>query len=166
MFLRELHIVFHNDCTFPSKEHKDSNFSTFWPTLLICCLFDNSHPNRGEVILICSSIMISWASQVAQQGSYSNAGDPSSIPGWRRSPGGGHGNPLQYSCLENPHGQRSLAGYSSWSHKEMDMTERSSTAQHMISYVEQFFIYLYIFFKKMKRQKTDFISTQTFKRCC
>ena len=28
-----------------------------------------------------------------------------------RSPGGGHGNPLQYSCLEHPHGQRSLAGY-------------------------------------------------------
>ena len=31
-----------------------------------------------------------------------NAGDPGSIPGWGRSPGGGHGNPLQYSCLENP----------------------------------------------------------------
>ena len=29
-----------------------------------------------------------------------------------RSPGGRHGNPLQYSCLENPHGQRSLMGYS------------------------------------------------------
>ena len=29
-----------------------------------------------------------------------------------RSPGGEQGNPLQYSCLENPHGQRSLAGYS------------------------------------------------------
>ena len=28
--------------------------------------------------------------------------DPDSIPGWGRSPGGGHGNPLQYSCLENP----------------------------------------------------------------
>ena len=27
---------------------------------------------------------------------------------WEDSPGGGHGNPLQYSCLENPHGQRSL----------------------------------------------------------
>ena len=27
-------------------------------------------------------------------------------------PGGGHGNPLQYACLENPHAQRSLAGYS------------------------------------------------------
>ena len=30
------------------------------------------------------------------------AGDASSIPGLGRSPGGGHGNPLQYSCLENP----------------------------------------------------------------
>ena len=41
-----------------------------------------------------------------------NAGDirdVGSIPGSGRSPGGGHGNPLQYSCLENPHGQRSLA---------------------------------------------------------
>ena len=33
-----------------------------------------------------------------------------SVPGLGRSPGGGHGNPLQYSCLENPHGQRSLVG--------------------------------------------------------
>ena len=31
-----------------------------------------------------------------------NAGDPGSIPGWGRSPGEGNGNPLQYSCLENP----------------------------------------------------------------
>ena len=31
-----------------------------------------------------------------------NAGDPGLIPGPGRSPGGGHGNPLQYSCLENP----------------------------------------------------------------
>ena len=30
-----------------------------------------------------------------------NAGDPCSIPGLGRAPGGGHGNPLQYSCLEN-----------------------------------------------------------------
>ena len=34
-----------------------------------------------------------------------------SISGLGRSPGGGHDNPLQESCLENPHGQRSLAGY-------------------------------------------------------
>ena len=31
-----------------------------------------------------------------------NSGDPASIPGWGRSPGEGNGNPLQYSCLENP----------------------------------------------------------------
>ena len=31
-----------------------------------------------------------------------NAGDPGSIPGLGRSPGDGNGNPLQYSCLENP----------------------------------------------------------------
>ena len=35
-------------------------------------------------------------------GSACNAGDPGSIPGSGRSPGGGHGHPLQYSCLENP----------------------------------------------------------------
>ena len=36
-------------------------------------------------------------------------------------------NPLQYSCLENPHGQRNLVGYHPWGHKELDMTERLST---------------------------------------
>ena len=39
------------------------------------------------------------------------AGDLGSIPDLRRSPGEEHGNPPQYSCQENPHGQRSLAGY-------------------------------------------------------
>ena len=38
-----------------------------------------------------------------------NAGDPGSISGFGRSPGGGHGGPLQYSCLKKPHGERSLA---------------------------------------------------------
>ena len=47
--------------------------------------------------------------------------------GWEDSPGGGHGNPLQYSCLENPHGQRSLAGCGPWGCKESDTTERLST---------------------------------------
>ena len=41
-----------------------------------------------------------------------NVGDLGSIPGLGRYPGGGHGNPLQYSCLENPHEQSSLVGYS------------------------------------------------------
>ena len=44
-----------------------------------------------------------------------NAGDVRDIgpiPGLGKSSEGGHSNPLQYSCLENPHGQRSLGGYS------------------------------------------------------
>ena len=52
------------------------------------------------------------------------------IPGLGRSPAGGHGNSFQYSCLENPNGQRSLVGYSPWGRKELDMTEWLSTAQH------------------------------------
>ena len=52
-----------------------------------------------------------------------NVGDLGSTLGLGRSPGGGHGNPLRYSCLENPHGQKSLAGYSPWGLKESDMTE-------------------------------------------
>jgi len=56
-----------------------------------------------------------------------NAGDLGLIPGLGRSPGGRHSNPLQYSCLKNPHGQRNLAGYSSWGHKELDTTERLNT---------------------------------------
>ena len=39
-----------------------------------------------------------------------NAGDLGLIPGLGRCPSGEHGNPLQYSCMENPHGQKNLAG--------------------------------------------------------
>ena len=52
-----------------------------------------------------------------------NERDLGLIPGFGRSPGGGHDNPLQYSCLENPHGQRSLADYSPWGCKELGMTD-------------------------------------------
>ena len=55
-----------------------------------------------------------------------NEGDPASIPGLGRSLGEGIGYPLQYSCLENPHGRRSLHP---WGRKESDTTERLSTAQ-------------------------------------
>ena len=50
-------------------------------------------------------------------------GDLGSIPGLGGSPVGGHGNPFQYSGLENPHGQRSLTGYRPWGHEELDTTE-------------------------------------------
>ena len=37
--------------------------------------------------------------------------------------GEGNGNPLQCSCLENPHGQKSLVGHRPWGHEESEMTE-------------------------------------------
>ena len=55
-----------------------------------------------------------------------NAGDirlMGLIPWLERSPGGGHDSSLQYSCLENPHEQRSLVGASPLSRKESDVTE-------------------------------------------
>ena len=54
------------------------------------------------------------------------------IPESGRSPEGGHGNPLQYSCVENPPWTEEPSGlyYSPWGHKELDMTERLSTVQH------------------------------------
>ena len=60
-----------------------------------------------------------------------NAGDLGSISGL------GHGKPLQYSCLKNPHGQRSLAGYGPWGHKEPDMTKQLSTRIKRASLVAQ-----------------------------
>ena len=59
------------------------------------------------------------------------------IPGLGTSPGGGHGYLLQYSCLENPHGQRSLVGCSSWDHKDSDMTEQLNTSYSGGFYMEK-----------------------------
>ena len=76
-------------------------------------------------------LQYSWASLVVQTvknlPAMRETWDLSSIPGLRRSPGGGKGYPLQYFHLENPHGQKSLVGYSSWGRKELDLTERIST---------------------------------------
>ena len=58
-----------------------------------------------------------------------NAGDSGSIPGLGRSPGEGNGNPLQYSCLENPHIERSLVGCSPWG-RRVDMTEQLTHLWH------------------------------------
>ena len=60
-----------------------------------------------------------------------NSGDLGSIPGWGRSPGGGHENPLQYSCLENPMDRRekSLEGYSPCDRKELNTTEGLTQGQ-------------------------------------
>ena len=76
-----------------------------------------------EPICISLSLPLGFSGGSDGKESACNVGDLGSIPG------GGHGNPLQYSCLENLHGQRSLAGCSPWGCKESDTTERPSTAQ-------------------------------------
>ena len=52
-----------------------------------------------------------------------NTGDPGLIPGLERCPGEGNGNPLQYSCLENPMDRGAQQGYSPWGRKEADNTD-------------------------------------------
>ena len=68
-----------------------------------------------------------WASHVALmvKNPPVKAGDTGSIPRSGRSPGEWNGTRLQYSCLENPHRQRSLECYSLWGRKESHMTEHS-----------------------------------------
>ena len=52
-----------------------------------------------------------------------DVGDPGLIPGSERSPGGGNSNPFPGFFPGESHGQRSLADYSPWGHKELDTTE-------------------------------------------
>ena len=65
-----------------------------------------------------------------------NAGDTGYIPRSGRSPGGGHGNPLQYSCLDNS-GQRSPAGYSPQGHKELNATYLLNNSNTNLVYCSQ-----------------------------
>ena len=90
-----------------------------------------------------------------------NAGDAGLISGSKRSPGGGNGNPLQCSCLGNPHGQRSMAASSPWCH-ELDRTERLNTAlppppdhAHTLIYSEIDFTIYCFFFLILRRQTVN-----------
>ena len=86
------------------------------------------YTNSYTYVFICLRMFMYRASHVALvvKNPPANAGDlrdTGLIPGSGRSPRGGHGNPLQYSFLENPQGQMSLMSYSSWGHQELDTTE-------------------------------------------
>ena len=86
-----------------------------------------------------------WLSSKESAGNAGDTKDMVSIPGWGRSPGGRHGNPLQYSCVENPHGQRNLEGCSPWGCKESDTTEHTEHTQCMCTfYLHNFTINIYL----------------------
>ena len=55
-----------------------------------------------------------------------NTGDVGLIPELGRSPGGGNGNSLQYSCQKNPMDRGAWWAYRPWGHKESDMTENGA----------------------------------------
>ena len=84
-----------------------------------CCLFAQSRPALSDP----TDCSLGLPGSSDGKEFACNAGDLSLTPESGRSPGGGHGNPLQFSGLENPHGQRSLAGYSPKGCKESDPTE-------------------------------------------
>ena len=64
-----------------------------------------------------------------------NGGHPGSIPELGISPREGNDYPLQYSCLEDPYGQRSFMGYNPECHKELDMSKQLSAEQHTYIYI-------------------------------
>ena len=80
-----------------------------------------------------------WASLVAQTVRIClQCRRPGFDPRGKKIPGEGNGNPLQYSCLGNPHGLRSLVGHCPWGYKESDMAERLS---HPLALQVEFFFF-------------------------
>ena len=103
-------------------------FTTAWYTdLVLNC--PHTGNNMASIQICYPNFTRGFPGGSDSKDSACNVGDLRSFPWLGRSPRGEHGNPLQYSCLENPHGQRSLASSSPWGHRKSDMTERLSTAQ-------------------------------------
>ena len=76
-----------------------------------------------------------WASQVAfmiknPPANAEDVTDLSSVPGWGRSPGEGHGNLFQHFFPVESYGQRSLVGYSTYGRTESDTTEVTLACMH------------------------------------
>ena len=105
-----------------TKRHKKPEIFTIWPFIrknMPISGLDKLY-RRFEGWVVGS---MGFPGSSAGKESACNVGDPGSIPGSGKSPGEGIGYPLQYSCLENLCGQRTLEGYSPWGGKELDMTE-------------------------------------------
>ena len=144
--------------------HEGSFFTS--STILVCSLLDNSRSDKCDVTshsgfdLHFPDDWWCWASshvdhlyvffgkclfrtsqvELVVKNLPASAGDLRDIdliPGLGRSPGGGHGNQLQYSCLESPHGQRSLAGYNPKS-----LTQLSDLAWMHAHSLKRLFVFL------------------------
>ena len=100
-------------CTPTSDEWQFSIAPYHCQHLMLSVSADFSHGDSCVVIFHYFNLQFLGGSE-----STCNAGDLDSTPELGRSLRGGHGKPLQYPCLDNPHGQRSLVGYSPWGRKD------------------------------------------------
>ena len=101
-----------------------------------------------------------WAFPGGSDGKESacHTGDLGWIPGLRRFPGEGNGSPLQDSCLENPHGQRSLVCYSPWGRKESDTTEQLRHTRFLEALgCDALFLWVFCFYYKFIFLKILFV---------
>jgi len=131
--------------------HKLSNWTTLSPRLLIRPLFllflilldgffHHFMEAKTEAQIICrvlyriilGSGLPRWLSSKESACNAEDTGNMGSIPGSGRSPGGGHGNPLQYSCLENPMDRGVWWAIVHRVTKNWTRLKRLSTAQHSI----------------------------------
>ena len=126
--------VLRNLCSLLSYSRRLSNLTLCiaWPNTRICHFTKEGNPSFWRMVL-----GVSGGSDGRE--STCNVWDLGPIPGLGRSPGGGDGNPLQFFCLKNPHRQRSLAGYSPWGCKELDMTKWLSTHIMEMVYRNKYF---------------------------
>ena len=99
---------------------------------LKCHLCSRAQADSGTSLLLGSFSSLGFPGGSDSKESACSVGDPSLVPGSGRSPGGGNGNPLQYSCLGNPMDRgawmvaQSQAQLSDWSHTPSHL--------HMISW--------------------------------
>ena len=98
--------------------HKSQLQATLFSVIIWMVVLSSISPDRLYVLKY--SIYLGFPAGSVGKESACNVGDLGLITGLGRSPGGGHGNTVQYSCLENPHGQRSLVVYSLRCRKESD----------------------------------------------
>ena len=138
MFLHKIHELtiffgnfnFQNSYKYPGRTQEAKSAGEYYYLLLrlnlpvkFKCYSINQHVRWAVFSAVCfpdGSVVKESACQCRRHRRYQFN------PGSGRSPGGANGNPLQYSCLENPI-DRNLMGYSPWGHKESDTTEQPST---------------------------------------